>query len=204
MSTSPKVLIVVGKFTWIIKLLCVCSSHTIVSNSVTPWPVARQAPLSMGFPRQEYWSESPFLSPGKLKAIKNKISHRVSSLKECCLTLWTWMSSSFLRFGKFGGHYFFKSTFCPSLSSGSTTICWSTKYLRLSTLFFFLYASLTGWFQMTNLLILLLNQVCCSTPLVNFSIWLLFSTRICLVLFHSFYLLVNIFMLLMHYFPRFI
>ena len=28
--------------------------------------VARQAPLSMGFPRQEYWSELPFLSPGDL------------------------------------------------------------------------------------------------------------------------------------------
>ena len=32
----------------------------------TPWPVARQAPLSMGFPRQEYWSGLPFPSPGDL------------------------------------------------------------------------------------------------------------------------------------------
>ena len=31
---------------------------------VTPWTAARQAPLSMGFPRQEYWSVLPFLSPG--------------------------------------------------------------------------------------------------------------------------------------------
>ena len=32
---------------------CVCMlSH--VNLFVTPWPVARQAPLSMGFPRQEY------------------------------------------------------------------------------------------------------------------------------------------------------
>ena len=29
----------------------------------TPWTVAYQAPLSMGFPRQEYWSGLPFLSP---------------------------------------------------------------------------------------------------------------------------------------------
>ena len=28
--------------------------------------VAHQAPLSMGFPRQEYWSRLPFLSPGDL------------------------------------------------------------------------------------------------------------------------------------------
>ena len=31
----------------------------------TPWTVACQAPLSMGFPRQEYWSGLPFLSPGE-------------------------------------------------------------------------------------------------------------------------------------------
>ena len=31
-----------------------------------PWTVAHQAPLSMGFSRQEYWSGVPFLSPGGL------------------------------------------------------------------------------------------------------------------------------------------
>ena len=33
---------------------------------VTPWTVALQAPLSMGFPRQEYWSGLSFPSPGDL------------------------------------------------------------------------------------------------------------------------------------------
>ena len=33
---------------------------------VTPWTIAQQATLSMGFPKQEYWSELPFLSPGDL------------------------------------------------------------------------------------------------------------------------------------------
>ena len=32
----------------------------------TPWTVAYQAPLSMEFSRQEYWSGSPFPSPGEL------------------------------------------------------------------------------------------------------------------------------------------
>ena len=32
----------------------------------TPWTVAHQAPLSMGFPRQEYWSGLPFPSIGDL------------------------------------------------------------------------------------------------------------------------------------------
>ena len=31
---------------------------------VTPWTLACQAPLTMGFTRQEYWSGLPFLSPG--------------------------------------------------------------------------------------------------------------------------------------------
>ena len=33
---------------------------------MTPWPVAHQAPLSMGFSRQEDWSGLPFPSPGDL------------------------------------------------------------------------------------------------------------------------------------------
>ena len=31
---------------------------------MTPWTVAHQAPLSIGFSRQEYWSGLPFPSPG--------------------------------------------------------------------------------------------------------------------------------------------
>ena len=33
---------------------------------VTPWTVACQSPLSMGFSKQEYWSGLPFPSPGDL------------------------------------------------------------------------------------------------------------------------------------------
>ena len=35
-------------------------------SSAAPWTVAYQAPLSMGFSRQEYWSGLPFPSPGNL------------------------------------------------------------------------------------------------------------------------------------------
>ena len=38
-----------------------------------PWTVAHQAPLSMGFPRQEYWRGLPFPPPGDL-------SNHVSSI----------------------------------------------------------------------------------------------------------------------------
>ena len=37
-----------------------------VQLSATPWTIAHQAPLSMGFPRQEYWNGLPFSSPGDL------------------------------------------------------------------------------------------------------------------------------------------
>ena len=41
-------------------------SRSVVSNSATAWTVAYQASLSMGSSRQEYWSGSPFPSPGDL------------------------------------------------------------------------------------------------------------------------------------------
>ena len=41
-------------------------SRLVVSDSATPWTVAHQGPLSMGFSRQEYWSGLPFLSPEDL------------------------------------------------------------------------------------------------------------------------------------------
>ena len=41
-------------------------SRSVVSDSATPWAVACQAPLSMGFSRQEYWSGLPFPPPGDL------------------------------------------------------------------------------------------------------------------------------------------
>ena len=41
-------------------------SHSVMSNSVTPWTVAHQAPPSMGFSRQGYWNGLPFPSPGDL------------------------------------------------------------------------------------------------------------------------------------------
>ena len=41
----------------------VIKSLSWVQLLATPWTVARQAPLSMGFSRQEYWSGLPFSSP---------------------------------------------------------------------------------------------------------------------------------------------
>ena len=46
--------------------VCVCAVTSVVSNSVTPWAAAHQAPLPIGFPRHEYWSGLPFSSAGDL------------------------------------------------------------------------------------------------------------------------------------------
>ena len=51
---------------WDLCVLYVCVSPSVVSDSATPWTTACQAPLSMEFSRQEYWSGSPFPSPGDL------------------------------------------------------------------------------------------------------------------------------------------
>ena len=46
--------------------VCVCARQ-VISDSLRPYgTVALQAPLSMGFSRQEYWSGLPFLPPGDL------------------------------------------------------------------------------------------------------------------------------------------
>ena len=48
--------------------VCVCAAQSLscVQLFATLWTTAHQAPLSMGFPRQEYWSGLPFPSSGDL------------------------------------------------------------------------------------------------------------------------------------------
>ena len=65
--------IVLGSYRRIVKrvqidliYICVYLSHSVIHLFVTSWTVAHQAPLSMGFSRQEYCNELPFPSPGDL------------------------------------------------------------------------------------------------------------------------------------------
>ena len=55
----------------LLKLLCISGGgNGLVTKScltfVAPWTVAHLAPLSVGFPKQEYWSGLPFLSQADL------------------------------------------------------------------------------------------------------------------------------------------
>ena len=48
-------------------MCCAVLSHFIhVRLFVSLWTIACQAPLSMGFSRQESWNELPWLPPGNL------------------------------------------------------------------------------------------------------------------------------------------
>ena len=54
------------KSTLSLLLCCCCLVTQSYPTLVTLWTAARQAPLSMGFPRQGYWSGLPFPPPGHL------------------------------------------------------------------------------------------------------------------------------------------
>ena len=68
--------------TLLIDCVCVCVSmcvsRSVVTDSVTPWTVTRQAPLSMGFPKQEYWSGLPFPPLGDLPGPQTELTSPVS------------------------------------------------------------------------------------------------------------------------------
>ena len=71
--------------TWIYALFVHAKSLQLCLTLCNPWAVARQAPLSMGFSEQEYWSGLPFLPPGDLPD---------SGIKPETLTLLCWQVGS--------------------------------------------------------------------------------------------------------------
>ena len=56
-----------------ILLLLLFSCRDVSNSLATPWTIIYQAPLSMEFPRQEYWSGLPFPSPGDLPDLGIKL-----------------------------------------------------------------------------------------------------------------------------------
>ena len=46
--------------------MCTLSHSVVFGSFEIPWAVAHQAPLFIGFSRQEYWSGLPIPSPGNL------------------------------------------------------------------------------------------------------------------------------------------
>ena len=74
--------------------MCICIyimllfSCSVMSHSfVTPWTLAHQAPVSMGFPRQEYWSAMPFPSPVYIVSPSKFIMFQVPLFASCTIVL---------------------------------------------------------------------------------------------------------------------
>ena len=67
--------------------VCMLSRFTHVRLLLTPWTVDHQAPQSLGFPRQEYWSGLPFPPPGHLPdpGVKpaSPVSHALQAILYC-------------------------------------------------------------------------------------------------------------------------
>ena len=82
--------------------LCGYKLCSHVWQFVTPWIVARQAPLSTGFSRQEYWSELPFPSPGDLPepGLRPWVSHCRQILYHLS---WVWRLPGPKVLGSWGG-----------------------------------------------------------------------------------------------------
>ena len=78
-------------------------NHSVVSDSAVPWSVAHQAPLSMEFSRQEYWSGLPCPPPRGIKSVSSALSGRcfitdaaaaAAKSLQSCLTLCSSIDSS--------------------------------------------------------------------------------------------------------------
>ena len=76
--------------------LCVLSHFSRVQLFAIPWMVARQAPLSMGFYRQQYWSGLPCPPPGDLPGPETE----PTSLMSPALAGWYFTASSNYRRSK--------------------------------------------------------------------------------------------------------
>ena len=75
-----------GCWAWPWGMLLLFSCSVVANFFGTPWIVTNLTPLSMGFPRQEYWSELPFPSPGDLP--NPGIEHAFPALAGGFFTSW--------------------------------------------------------------------------------------------------------------------
>ena len=130
---------------------------SVLSDSVTLWTVAHQAPLSMGFSRQEYWSGLPFPPSGlEIPTLKDTSSWYITwcitwctlkdtsleprPLKPCKAPLWNPPSATLL------GHCIvLLTTFSSSYLSfallvDSLTIHWEAMASRIKKLGAILYS----------------------------------------------------------------
>ena len=104
---------------------CVLSRFSHIRLFVALWTVAHQAPLFMGFLRQEYWSGSPCPPPGDLPDPGSTLALNVSCIdRQIFHTSTTWETQLIMRSSHFGRHVHL-------LFYNSTVIFWSNVFYRL-------------------------------------------------------------------------
>ena len=111
--------------------VCVCKSLSLVRLFATPWTVARQAPLSTEFSRQEYWSGLSFPLPGDLPnpGIKPEFPAKADSLSSEPLE-----KSTILQFKKTMALFRFLNPFFSSHTSYLILAFLTSACLQASTL----------------------------------------------------------------------
>ena len=83
--------------------MCVCEVASVMCDSAPLWTVLSQAPLSVGFSRQVYWSGLPCSSPGDLPDLGiESVSPASPALQADSLLLSHWGS----HFPEYGWFYF--------------------------------------------------------------------------------------------------
>ena len=88
---------------------------------MTPWTVARQAPVSMGFSRQEYWSGWPCSAPGDLPTPGIKPTSAAPALQTHPLPLSHWEAQRQARLPKEVSGNQCRGACCFSFTLDSTT-----------------------------------------------------------------------------------
>ena len=68
--------------------LCVLSHFSRVRLCASPWTAAHQAPPSMGFSRQEYWSGVPLPSLGSLCGLPQTLSSHLKPGRWALVSAW--------------------------------------------------------------------------------------------------------------------
>ena len=120
--TQPSNSTIITMKTTIIFLVCLkvhsCLVASVRSDTATQWTVACQAPLSMGFSRQEYWSGLPCPPPGDLPNPGIEATSLMS--KQMLVLLYLFLSFKFFSLKK--NFYFFSVGYDSSATFSSSVV----------------------------------------------------------------------------------
>ena len=124
--------------------LCVCAQ---VLSLATPWTIAHQAPLSMEFYRQEYWSGLAFPSPGDLP------NPRIQPTSLVSLALAVQFSHSIMSDSLWPHGLQHTRLSCPSPISGTCSNAYPSSQWQVESLPLSHLGSPLGYLMLCNLIV---------------------------------------------------